>query len=53
MYATLPVHIRQRYNHSTFSLAVGSATADAYIKNPLVGAQGYQRVPLFKPEIGI
>ena len=28
-------------------------TADAEIKNPLVGAKGYQRFPLFKPGVGI
>ena len=28
-------------------------TADAEIKNPLVGDEGYQRFPLFKPGVGI
>ena len=28
-------------------------TADAEIKNPLVGARGYQMFPLFKPGVGI
>ena len=28
-------------------------TADAEIKNPLVGAKGYQMFPRFKPGVGI